>query len=407
MKKLFLLVTITLVMISCSSDDNGYGNDQDQNQDQNDDQSSGDDDPVAVVNTVQLRNDTTFGSVLTNGDGFTLYFFAPDSKGASNCLEGCATVWPSFNTSDLTLDTGLEAADFGSITRSDGGEQTTYKGWPLYVFSNDAAPGDINGDGAGGTWFVAKPDYSVMFSRSQLVGRDSAGIETNLNSSFEEGDEETFYITDANGNTLYHFINDENGTNNFTNPDFSNNGVWPIFHVELQNVPSILNRDGFGVIDVFGEPQLTYKGWPLYTFSGDENRGDNFGVGFPSAGVWPILNPETELAPNGVANKMYTVTNQGASAYIFSGEDLTDAANPDFTLKRGETYEFNINTPGHPFIIKSVQGTGTENAFNEGVTGNGSVDGTIVFTVPTDAPNTLFYNCEFHGSMTGMFTIVD
>jgi len=413
MKKLFLLATITFLVFSCSSDDNGYGNEPDQDQDQNDDQNAGgddDDDSVTVENTVRLAADGTFGSVLTNSEGFTLYFFAPDSKGDANCLDGCAAVWPAFNTSELTLDAGLETTDFGSITRTDGQEQTTYKGWPLYTFSNDATPGDINGDGAGGTWFVAKPDYSVMFSRSQLVGRDSDGNETNLNSSFEPGDEETFYITDANGNTLYHFSNDENGTNNFTAEDFSNNGVWPIFHTELQNVPSILNIDGFGVISVSGEPQMTYKGWPLYKFSGDENRGDNFGVGFPVAGVWPILNLETEIAPEAEAQAtttVYEVTNEGASAYIFSGEGLTNAANPDFTLKRGNTYEFNVNTPGHPFIIKSVQSTGTANAFNEGVTNNGAVAGTISFTVPANAPDTLFYNCEFHGSMTGVFTIID
>ena len=172
-------------------------------------------------------------------------------------------------------------------------------------------------------------------------------------------------------------------------------------------MPSILNIDGFGVIDVFGESQLTYKGWPLYTFAGDENRGDNFGVGFPVAGVWPILNTDTEIAPEGFANKVYDVTNEGASAYVFSSEDLTDAANPNFTFKRGETYEFNVNTPGHPFLIKSVQSTGTENVFNEGVTNNGASTGTIMFTVPQNAPDTLFYNCEFHGSMTGTFTIID
>jgi len=207
MKKIFLLAMVALFVISCSSDDNGYGNDQDQNQDQdqNDGQDSGDDDPVVVENSVRLRADATFGSVLTNSEGFTLYFFAPDSKGDSNCLGGCITTWPAFNTSELTLDDGLDANDFSSIARTDGADQVTYKGWPLYLFSNDASAGEINGDGAGGTWFVAKPDYSIMFTRSQLLGRDSDGNETNLNSSFEEGEEETFYITDAEGNTLYHF----------------------------------------------------------------------------------------------------------------------------------------------------------------------------------------------------------
>lgn len=106
-------------------------------------------------------------------------------------------------------------------------------------------------------------------------------------------------------------------------------------------------------------------------------------------------------------SKTYDVTNSGASAYIFNGEGLSDSNNPNFTFKRGSTYTFNVNTPGHPFLIKSVQGSGTSNMYNVGVVNNGAVSGTITFTVPTDAPDTLYYNCEFHGSMTGTITITN
>ncbi|MFK7832049.1 MAG: hypothetical protein AB8B52_02120 [Winogradskyella sp.] len=389
MKNLFVLIFASLIAMSCGSDD-GYGSDPEPN----------------VENSVRLRNDATFGNVLTTDSGFTLYFFAPDAKGAANCLGGCAENWPAFFAANLTLDSGLEASDFGTITRSDGQSQNTYKGWPLYTFINDAEAGQINGDGAGGTWFVGKPDYSVMLVRSQLVGRDANGNETNLNSAFEPGDEATFYITDDRGNTLYHFINDRNGVNNYTASDFSNNGSWPIFHTDVQHVPSAINIAGFQVIDVFGQSQLTYKGWPLYYFGGDENRGDNFGVGFPAAGVWPILNADTEIAPedDGGIERVFEVSNTGASAYVF---EFTDVPNPALELRRGFTYEFNVNSPGHPFIIKSVQGSGTGNAFNEGVANNGISNGVITFQVPENAPDTLFYNCEFHGVMTGTITIID
>ena len=103
----------------------------------------------------------------------------------------------------------------------------------------------------------------------------------------------------------------------------------------------------------------------------------------------------------------YDVVNSGASAYIFNGENLTNESNPDFTFTRGETYTFNVTAAGHPFYINSTQGTGTSNAYNDGVTGNGTVDGTVTFVIPMDAPDTLYYNCEFHGSMTGVINIVD
>ena len=103
----------------------------------------------------------------------------------------------------------------------------------------------------------------------------------------------------------------------------------------------------------------------------------------------------------------YDVVNDGATAYLFNGDGLTDASNPDITLVRGETYTFTVNASGHPFYINDTQGTGTANAYNNGVTNNGAQSGTVSFTVPNDAPSTLFYNCEFHSSMTGTIAIID
>ena len=101
----------------------------------------------------------------------------------------------------------------------------------------------------------------------------------------------------------------------------------------------------------------------------------------------------------------FVVTNAGASAYIFNGGGLSDASNPDLTLERGRTYTFSVNASGHPFFIKTVQGNTNANAYNSGVTNNGEQMGTVTFTVPMDAPDTLFYNCQFHSPMTGTLNI--
>jgi plastocyanin len=106
-------------------------------------------------------------------------------------------------------------------------------------------------------------------------------------------------------------------------------------------------------------------------------------------------------------NTNYDVTNSGPSAYVFNGSGFTDEENPDLTFQRGMTYTFTMDAAGHPFYIKTDQSTGTGNAYNSGVSSNGSESGTITFTVPSDAPNTLFYICEFHSSMTGTITITD
>lgn len=101
----------------------------------------------------------------------------------------------------------------------------------------------------------------------------------------------------------------------------------------------------------------------------------------------------------------YDVTNNGTTSYVFNGNGLSDADNPDLTLERGETYSFTVNASGHPFFIKSVQGNTNANSFNTGVSNNGTETETVTFTVPMDAPDTLYYNCQFHSSMTGTLNI--
>src|SRR5680860_1557716 len=271
MKKPLILLFSVLFLLNCSTDDGGTTPEPDSNPTPTPTPT-----PTPEVNAVRLRDDGTFGNMLTDSDGMSLYFFSPDAKGDSNCTDGCLNTWPVYKRQDLTLDEGLDADDFGSITRSDGDMQTTYKGWPLYSYASDSAEGDVNGDGVNAVWFVAKPDYSVMMVQAQLVGRDRDGNETNLTGDYEPGDGNTFYMTDASGNTLYGFVNDENGVNHFTNEDFSNDAVWPIFEEQLDQVLSLLDTAEFGSIDVFDRQRLAYKVLGLDYCGQDEARGDNY-----------------------------------------------------------------------------------------------------------------------------------
>ncbi len=116
----------------------------------------------------------------------------------------------------------------------------------------------------------------------------------------------------------------------------------------------------------------------------------------------------TDSAPPAVIDPgvtTFAVTAPNATAsYTINASD-----NPSLTLKRGFTYTFNVSSPGHPFYIKSIPGTGTGNAFTDGVTGNGTASGTITFTVPSTAPATLYYNCSVggHTAMAGTINITD
>ena len=113
--------------------------------------------PAAGSTTVSI---SSAGNIVSS-NGMSLYQFDKDTTaGQSACTGSCATNWPAFtvpNASSITVGTGLDPADYATITRSDGTLQVTYYGKPLYWFSGDSAPTDTNGDGVLGLWHLAKP----------------------------------------------------------------------------------------------------------------------------------------------------------------------------------------------------------------------------------------------------------
>jgi len=97
--------------------------------------------------------DSALGQVLADIQGMTLYTYAPDSDGRSNCQGSCLQNWPAYTASS---DSQVEG-DFNILNRQDAGSQWVYKGKPLYLWIGDRAPGDVTGNGVGGSWQVARP----------------------------------------------------------------------------------------------------------------------------------------------------------------------------------------------------------------------------------------------------------
>ncbi len=207
---------------------------------------------------VKLSTHATYGDILVDKNGNTLYFFSMDADGNSMCIGGCLNNWPVFYAPNPSLGEGLDNDDFASIDRGDGIMQTTFKGWPLYYFAGDKNPGETKGEGVINKWFVAKPNYTIMLVNNQLTGLD----DVNYKGDYTPGDQIIQYFTDDKGNTIYTWVNDDKDKNNFTKEDFSNNAVWPIYEEDNFVVPSTIDKLLFGTIDVFGKTQMTYKGWP-------------------------------------------------------------------------------------------------------------------------------------------------
>ena len=97
----------------------------------------------------------------------------------------------------------------------------------------------------------------------------------------------------------------------------------------------------------------------------------------------------------------------GTNHYTFTGPgNLSATDDPQIELQRGQTYVFRNRSGGHPFRIQSTVNGSTGTQYSTGVTNNDGGDGTdIIFDVPFDAPNILYYQCTSHAAMGGVMLI--
>ena len=108
---------------------------------------------------VQAGAVTGLGKIITDGNGFTLYMYAPDHQGQSQCTGFCAQQWPPLvlphGVTRPKAGPGIRAALLGTVRRANGQLQETYNGWPLYLWIGDTAPGQATGQADDmGLWYA-------------------------------------------------------------------------------------------------------------------------------------------------------------------------------------------------------------------------------------------------------------
>jgi predicted lipoprotein with Yx(FWY)xxD motif len=97
-----------------------------------------------------MKVKTSIGPVLANSKGYTLYWYAKDTRMTSACTGGCATAWPPVIGKPSAAMGVRLTGKLGTITRAGGVQQATYNGHPLYTFKLDTAPGQVKGNGVNG-----------------------------------------------------------------------------------------------------------------------------------------------------------------------------------------------------------------------------------------------------------------
>jgi predicted lipoprotein with Yx(FWY)xxD motif len=115
------------------------------------------DEPAGGEDVVAVGSVDGVGDVLVDAEGFTLYIFTNDGENSSSCSGACATTWPPLTTdaTEIATPDGVTGA-FTVFDRGDGTMQVAFDGMPLYRYAPDTAPGQANGEGVGGVWFVVR-----------------------------------------------------------------------------------------------------------------------------------------------------------------------------------------------------------------------------------------------------------
>ncbi|MFL7838702.1 MAG: YceI family protein [Candidatus Promineifilaceae bacterium] len=254
---------------------------------------------------LMLAENDQLGAFLTDSAGMTLYTFANDEPGISNCYDRCATAWPPLlvEEGETVSAESAVSGELGTTERDDGTVQVTYDGWPLYYWVNDEAPGDTTGQNVRNVWAVAWPTTKVLLGGNEELGR---------------------FLTGINGMTLYRFIADEPGASSCNDQCAAN---WPPLLLEegedLTGGAGVVGELGTAERDD-GTVQVTYNGMPLYFWANDENPGDATGQSFND--VWFVVSPYTLTTGSSEELGDFLVGGDSMTLYQFANdeEDLSN-----------------------------------------------------------------------------------
>jgi predicted lipoprotein with Yx(FWY)xxD motif len=143
--------------------------------------------PAAAKGTAVSVTKGSNGTFLTGAGGRALYLWVADAKGMSSCSGACAKAWPPLTTKGKPIASGsVKASQLGTIKRSDGTEQVTYDGHPLYYFEGDPKAGTTTGQGSdafGAKWWLVSTSGSAITSGGAQASTGGSSSSSSSSSS--------------------------------------------------------------------------------------------------------------------------------------------------------------------------------------------------------------------------------
>ncbi len=232
-----------------------------------------------------------YGEVLTDSAGYTLYVLSTESSGKLHCTSGaCLKAWPALLVDkNAKIAGGAGVKGKASHVVRGAKWQVTYNGWPVYTFVGDSHPGQVNGENIhafGGVWDLVNAAAST---NAATPIKKAAGSGPGTTPALQErkvgSDGEV--LTDSAGHTLYVLSTESSGKLHCTSATCLK--VWPpLLVAKNAKVAGGTGVNGKVSHVVRGTKwQVTYNGWPVYTFIKDLHPGQAYGENIHAfGGVW-------------------------------------------------------------------------------------------------------------------------
>jgi predicted lipoprotein with Yx(FWY)xxD motif len=129
--------------------------------------------------------------------------------------------------------------------------------------------------------------YAAFIALLSLVVFSGAAMAMHHEVKIAEKAELGKYLTDTEGKTLYWFKKDSPEKSACSGPCVDK---WPVYFREKVKPPKGLSEKDFGSITRGdGKKQTTFRGYPLYYWTGDSKKGDTNGQGVKD--VWFVVDP--------------------------------------------------------------------------------------------------------------------
>lgn len=337
---------------------------------------------------------TTVSSAPLNGDFVTTY----NDSGTTNYGNGSEIFYAFAQTLDTEANTfyiqdhGVKEGDTVVVNIA----ATNYNNGERFVYSDSlGAETTLNQQNFETTASVINKDVF------KLTLNEAPNTDDILNFA------QNFELSIRTDNELYNTIYVPNHKiTSLTNATYLTPGYW-------NGGPFYVNGTSGGVTGYY---------YPLYLSQTDANAADtttgtshlhNFDE-YPSTSFYMpdddinhgMVNAPTDIPEFVGSYNRYSITaDTGTTNFVFNGQDLpTNSAEPEIILYRGSTYYFDCSTGAQPFYIKTAISAGTADQQTTGVTNNGSTSGIVTFSVPQNAPDTLYY-CGSDIAYSGTFNV--